>query len=423
VTLVVYFSGHGDKDALHLHGESVTSAELASRVAAIPAALRIVVVDACRTDASHAKGMTVQPGFAVSLTAEAATTGTAWFYAAGDGEAAQESDEIGGAIFTHYWLAGLRGAADVNGDRRVTLDESFAYAYGQTLLRSARSGGVLQRPQAKLDLAEASPVVMTELAGPRAEIEFPRDAEALYLVYAVGSQSVVAEVYGVPDRSVRVVLPAGRYVVQKRVGARGAAVDVALGAGGRRVLTPAEFRPFAYEALASKGALVVRPWSAEVGGAVGLGNVEDVGGEVAVRVARRETWGFAFGPLVGASLRQTAFNRVTERSIGAELTLDRFVPLSPAWSIRTGVDLRGEWIAQSVRRNDFAELELAGYPGTANYTSGAFGGGAHVAARLAITEALYVDAAVRGLVLGAKTDAGIEGRVLGRAALSVGVAF
>jgi len=423
VTLLVYFSGHGDRDALHLSGESVTSAELAARVGAIPAALRVVVVDACRIDVDRAKGMTVQPGFAVSLTAPTAATGTAWLYAAGDGEAAQESDEIGGAIFTHYWLAGLRGAADVNGDRRVTLDESFAYAYAQTLLRSARAGGVLQRPQARLDLTEASPVVLTELAGPRAQLELPPGGDALYLVYGVGSQSVVGEVYAAPDRVVRLVLPPGRYIVQKRAGARGAAVEVVLRAGATHAVSPDELRPFPREALAQKGDLLVRPWSIELAGAAGAGLGEGPGGEVALRVAYRSDWGLALGPLAGASARTTAFNDVRERFAGGELSIDRFVALAGPLALRAGADVRGEWIAQRVTRRDAAQVASVGLPAVADFGGAAWGGGAHLGLRYAVTPSLYLDAGGRVLALGAKTDAGAELRVVARGFLTIGASF
>jgi hypothetical protein len=424
VTVIVYFSGHGDRDALHIRGESLPMADLSSRVSAIPAALRVVVVDACRTtDPAKTKGMTVGPGFGVSLSGQSATRGTAWFYASADGEAAQESDEIGGAIFTHFWLAGLRGAADTNGDGRVTLDEAFVYAYNQTLLRSARSGGVLQRPEAKLQLTESSPFVFTELGGDRAQLEFPRDSEALYLVYAVGSQSVVAEVYGLPDRAVRIVLPKGRYIIQKRVGTQGAAVDLVLRGGSPHVLAPDDFRLFHGEELAQKGGMVVRPWSLEVVDSVMAGSEVDVGDELSVRVARRETWGYAIGPLVGIAARHTAYNTVTERSAGAEASVDRFFAIGAPVLLRAGMDVRGEWISQSVRRNDADRVVLAGFSTTTHYAGTAVGGGVHAGLRLSIAPPLYVDLGARVLVLGAKTSSGVDLRVLAGGLVGIGLSL
>ena len=48
VTLVFYFSGHGDRDALHLAGDRVLVSELSAKLAEVPAGLRIAVTDACR---------------------------------------------------------------------------------------------------------------------------------------------------------------------------------------------------------------------------------------------------------------------------------------------------------------------------------------------------------------------------------------
>jgi hypothetical protein len=139
-----------------------------------------------------------------------------------------------------------------------------------------------------------------QVAGPRAQLEFPRDADALYLVYGMGSRSVVAELYGLPDRAVRIVLPVGRYIVQKRVGGAGGAADVTLAAGATRVLMPGEFRAFESDALARKGALVVRPWSLELYDGATIGREVDFSGEVSVRVARRDTYAFALGPLAAS---------------------------------------------------------------------------------------------------------------------------
>ena len=424
VTVIVYFSGHGDRDALHVRGESIPTASLSSRIEAIPAALRIVVIDACRTtDPARAKGMTVGPGFGVSLSGQSATTGTAWFYASADGEAAQESDEMGGAIFTHFWLAGLRGAADANGDGRITLDESFAYAYNQTLLRSARSGGVLQRPQAKLDLTESGPFVFTEVAGNRAQLEFPRDADALYLVYAVGSQSVVAEVYGLPDRALRIVLPPGRYIVQKRVGSQGAAVEIALQGGATYVLAPDAFRPFHAEALAQKGGMVVHPWSVELVDSAMTGREVDVGDELALHMARRETWGYAIGPLAGASKWQTPYNLVNELYAGGEASVDRFFTLANPILLHAGADVRGEWISQTVRRNDADQAVLAGFSPTTHYAGMALGGGLHVGTRFLMAPPLYLDLGVRGLVVGAMTAEGVDVRILFGAMVGIGLSL
>ena len=39
-------------------------------------------------------------------------------------EASVERDDLGGSLFSHFFISGLRGAADSNQDRKVTLQEA-----------------------------------------------------------------------------------------------------------------------------------------------------------------------------------------------------------------------------------------------------------------------------------------------------------
>jgi len=207
VTFVFYFSGHGDRDQIQLGPEALPTAELSARVRAIPAALRLVVTDACRNYPTRVKGIATEPGFAIQNPAAPPGEGVVWLYSSREGESSLESDELAGALFTHYWVSALRGAGDANGDGRVTLGESYDFAYSQTLLRSSRSSGVLQHPSAVFDLREAAPIVLTKTAGASAIVRFPRAADAHFLVYAIGSRAVVGELWGSADRDVAFALP------------------------------------------------------------------------------------------------------------------------------------------------------------------------------------------------------------------------
>ena len=64
-----------------------------------------------------------QTGTAVRITIR----GTALLVAAESSETAQESLALGGSFFTHFFVSGLRGAADLDGDQRVSLAEIRTY--------------------------------------------------------------------------------------------------------------------------------------------------------------------------------------------------------------------------------------------------------------------------------------------------------
>src|SRR5688572_7525171 len=48
-TVIFYFSGHGDVEALHLPQGLVPLADLRRELAAVPARLQVTILDACRT--------------------------------------------------------------------------------------------------------------------------------------------------------------------------------------------------------------------------------------------------------------------------------------------------------------------------------------------------------------------------------------
>jgi hypothetical protein len=425
VTFVFYFSGHGDAQALHLQGETLPVPELSAKIARIPARLRVVVLDACRTtELLRAKGMSVEAGFTVQAPAQPPASGSVWVYASADGQAAQESDEIGGALFTHFWIAGLRGAADVNNDRRVTLDESFNYAHSQTLLRSARAGGVLQRPEARLDLTAAGPLVLTEIAVDRAQIEFPRDNNSLYLVYAVGARSVVAEIYGAPDHATRVALPPGRYIIQQRAGVNGAAAEISLAPSSLRVLSPSDFHAFPGEKLAQKGELLVRPWSIGVRESLYTGHSVTLGDELALSLEHRAgAWSIGLSPFGGYAVYRSEFNHVREGSAGGEVSLDYGFALTEGVRLRLGVDARAQIVAQTVERTDAARLAPAGFTSHQNYEAAVAGGGVHSALRIPVNQLGFIDMGLRGLLLGMDTDEGLRGRLMLGVTIGGGIVF
>ena len=144
--LVVYYSGHADAEALHLGGSRLSFGELTDAVEAMPVDVRVLVVDACRSGGlTRVKGATPAEPFAISTEDRLAATGTAIITSSSAGEDAQESDDLGGGVFTHHWVAGLLGAADTSDDGAVTLTEAYRYAYAQTL-RSTSLQPVVQHP-------------------------------------------------------------------------------------------------------------------------------------------------------------------------------------------------------------------------------------------------------------------------------------
>ncbi|MFO0575697.1 MAG: caspase family protein [Polyangia bacterium] len=247
VVLLFYFSGHGDGESLHLPRGHLSYRDLTLELRRIPSELRLTLIDACRL-AGHAKGVHRGPEFRLSTGAEA-QRGEVELWASSIGEVAAESDQLSGAVFTHYVLSALRGGADLDGDGAVTLGELYAHVYRRTML--ATSGELFaQHPAMRIDLAGSGELVLSRPRLASATIELPRGGDR-YLVFLWPSASVIAELG--PDGPRKLGLPAGRYLISERRGDRHRVAQIDLPWGGTTRLAAADFRAVSREELARKG--------------------------------------------------------------------------------------------------------------------------------------------------------------------------
>ena len=74
------------------------------------------------------------------------------------GQGALEAPDLGHGIFTYYVLEGLKGAADLNRDGIVSLQELYEYVEREAS-HKARAIGGNQRPMMKGELGGALPLI------------------------------------------------------------------------------------------------------------------------------------------------------------------------------------------------------------------------------------------------------------------------
>jgi hypothetical protein len=215
--LLVYFSGHAKDGALRFGSAGLPLTELRALLQAAPADVRIGLLDSCRSGAiTRTKGIRPAPEFQVTAPGEAGPRGLVLIASSAADEESQESDALGGSYFTHHLASGLLGDADTSGDRRVTLGEAYAYAYGRTVGATAGSAGGVQHPVFLYDLGGAGDVVLTDLAPAAGGLLFPAALEGLYVVLDGGGRAV-AEVAKLAGSERRLSLPPGHYTVKKRL--------------------------------------------------------------------------------------------------------------------------------------------------------------------------------------------------------------
>jgi hypothetical protein len=160
--LIVYYSGHSDEQGLLLGGERLGYSELRRWIDGTDAEVRIAILDSCASGALiRLRGGALRPSFLSDASTSA--RGHAFLTSSSADEAAQESDRIGAAFFTHYLLSGLRGAADISRDGLVTLGEAYQFAFHETVGRTQKTAAGPQHPAYDIQLAGTGDLVLTDL--------------------------------------------------------------------------------------------------------------------------------------------------------------------------------------------------------------------------------------------------------------------
>lgn len=247
-----YYSGHADSNTLHLDGTQLAFDELTHALAELPAELRVLVVDACRSGGlTRVKGAAPAEPFEITARAELETEGTAIITSSSSGEDAQESDRLRGGVFTHHFVAGLLGAADSSADGQVTLTEAYRYGYTQTL-RTTSAQAVVQHPTYSFELRGKDDIVLTRLTEVRraATLLLPEGGEYLLFEDRRGGD-LLAEVT-LPDQG-RLSLPVGSYLLRRRGSRSVSQIQVRLAEGEVKTVLPGQMRTVPYATSLRKG--------------------------------------------------------------------------------------------------------------------------------------------------------------------------
>ena len=214
-----YYSGHARAQAIDLGSTELPLEELRAKLFKIPAALTVVVLDACQSGAfSRIKGAQPAADFSFSSRQHLDATGVAVLASSTGSELSQESEQLKSSYFTYHFLVGLRGAGDANNDGEVSVDEAYRYAYHQTLLATAETAVGGQHVTFEADLKGHGEVPLSYPRAATAHITLPASVEGKTLVEDRRSHTVVAETYKAKGAAVRIAVAPGDYDVLVRHG-------------------------------------------------------------------------------------------------------------------------------------------------------------------------------------------------------------
>ncbi len=240
IEVLVYYSGHADEKGLLLGEDRYSYQTLRDRLDQIPADVRIAVLDACASGAFvRIKGGRTRPAFLVDESAS--MRGHAFLTSSAETEAAQESDRIGASYFTHYLVSGLRGAADLSGDGKVTLNEAYQFAFNETLGHTEKTSGGPQHPSYDITLSGSGDVVMTDMRETSATLVLGEELAGRFFVRNAAKQLVV-ELYKPAGRKIELGLEPGTYEVRLERAAASLLAKTQMRDGGRMVLDAASFQ-------------------------------------------------------------------------------------------------------------------------------------------------------------------------------------
>jgi hypothetical protein len=256
VTVLFYYSGHAEPDALRLGPATLPYSELKQGLADTGADVRVLLLDSCHAGgATRSKGASRAPGFLRDTSAAADARGEGVITSSAADEASQESDEVGGSYFTHYLISGLRGDADATGDGEVTLEEAYRYVFHRTVTHTAGTRAGAQHPGFDYDLSGSGALVLTRLAARGAALRFDGSIAGRFLVFDEERGEFVAEVQAIAGRPTRLLVQRGRYRVQLREPEALYEQRLSLQDGGEGLVERAAMRSLPYSEDTTKGAI------------------------------------------------------------------------------------------------------------------------------------------------------------------------
>jgi hypothetical protein len=359
--LLFYYSGHARAEAANLGDDVLPLGELRSALLALPATLKVVVLDACQSGAfSNVKGAAPAADFSFNSVRRLDTQGVAVLASSSGAELSQESAQLGASFFTHHLLAALRGAGDANTDGRVSLDELYRYAYQNTLADTARTAVGSQHVTLETELKGKGDVSLSFPLDAPAHLSFASALEADLLVQQERGKSVMAELHKAKGAPVTLALPAGAYRVTLRAAGRVRACSVTLSDGTDVALDPGKCAEVEEDVALAKGARQrSERWFLELGlrmsgtpqdaytARLDAFSYEPVGGRVTYNASALA--GLSLHPNFAIFARYAGFERAQyERSFGGDnADADRFSWRSHGIGVggRARLPLAHEWIA------------------------------------------------------------------------------
>jgi hypothetical protein len=213
VEVIFYYSGHSDEQNILLDREKVSYKDYRDAITGIDADVRIAVLDSCASGAfTRIKGGKKTSPFLIDTAYD--MKGFAFMTSSSSDEASQESDRLRGSFFTHYLVSGLRGAADMTQDGRITLSEAYHFAFSETLAQTEKTMSGPQHPNYNIQMSGTGDVVMTDIRESSAQLVINKNISGKIFIHNRNqNDALVLELTKPFGRDIKLGLEQGKYRV------------------------------------------------------------------------------------------------------------------------------------------------------------------------------------------------------------------
>ena len=204
-----YYSGHSDENSLLLGKANYGYSELKAAITNVPSDVHVVILDSCFSgNFIRTKGGQRKKPFL--LDDSSVVKGHAYLSSSSSQESSQESDEIGSSFFTNAMLTGLRGAADSSGDKKVTLNELYSYAFSETLSKTENTSAGPQHPNYNITLVGSGDLVLSDISNSDSVVMLSSDLNGRVILRDKNGK-LISEVNKVGDKPLYLALEKGDY--------------------------------------------------------------------------------------------------------------------------------------------------------------------------------------------------------------------
>jgi hypothetical protein len=211
VEVIFYYSGHSDEENILLGNEKIPYEDFRQTINSMPADVHIAILDSCLSGAfARLKGGKKKKPFLLDEAYD--MKGYAFMTSSSATEASQESDLIEGSFFTHYLISGIRGAADLTQDGRVTLNEAYQFTFNETLAETTKTMSGPQHPFYDIQMSGTGDVVITDIRRGSAILVLSPEISGRIFIHDK-KNSLVVELSKPAGRSIELGLDEGEYRV------------------------------------------------------------------------------------------------------------------------------------------------------------------------------------------------------------------